>query len=715
MAMDFARTRSARPALVASVMAIGMVFAFAPTSSGQRQDWQSIGPSGGDVISLAASASNVLYLGTPDGHIFGSEDAGQHWSLRGRVSSRPDAVVQKLLVNTQHENELLAAVWFQDVREGGGLYRSSDAGATWTLAGLSGEVVRAVAQSSSAPEVFVAGTRSGVFRSTDAAQSWQRVSPAGDSELRNVDSVAIDPRDPEIIYAGTYHLPWKTSDAGKNWIAVASGMIDDSDVMSLHVDSTSPLRIFASACSGIYRSENGATAWTKLQGIPYSSRRTQAIVQDPADPRTLYAATTEGLWLTHDGGESWARTTPRDWVVNDVVVIPAAPGSAEKLPNQILLGTEEQGVVVSLDGGTSFAPYNNGFSHRITGDLLSDPRDPQRLLAWMPGSRDPLMESHDGGAHWQPLPSQVKPAEISRVFASDSGWWAAGPNGILSNHDATSHRWIPFRFAVAAIRVPHRAPAAASPSGAASRRTIAPSPSALRRTPARQTPLGQTPVALPSAASDISSVRTIGARVFVATSQALWSGTLGERILRPVVENQRSEAGPTPEGLLLWLVAGGKLWQSEDNGKSWHAESISVTPDVNETELRPAAPPAVRWMLELPLPQPPAAPTATTLKSTSAASLILAGTTAGLYRQTGHGTWHLVQNGLPASEPVSYFFGDQLWLIATRAGGLYISRDAAQTWKRLDNGSIAGQFTGAAVTPDGHIVAASLTEGLLRH
>src|SRR5271168_251471 len=201
-------------------MLVFLSCALASPALAQDPAWQRIGPPGGNVVSLVASAKNAVYLGTADGHIFASGDAGQHWLLRGRVSSRRDAVIQKLLVNPQHESQLLAAVWFQDVREGGGLYRSSDAGATWTLAGLAGEVVRAIEQSSSAPEIFVAGTRSGLFRSVDAAQTWQRISPAGDPELRNIDSVAIDPRDPRIIYAGTYHLPWKTFDAGKNWIAV---------------------------------------------------------------------------------------------------------------------------------------------------------------------------------------------------------------------------------------------------------------------------------------------------------------------------------------------------------------------------------------------------------------------------------------------------------------------------------------------------------------
>ena len=70
------------------------------------------------------------------------------------------------------------------------------------------------------------------------------------------DSLATDPRNPQVIYAGTYHLPWKTIDGGRHWLPIHDGMIDDSDVMSISVDRANPRRLYASACSGIYRSDN---------------------------------------------------------------------------------------------------------------------------------------------------------------------------------------------------------------------------------------------------------------------------------------------------------------------------------------------------------------------------------------------------------------------------------------------------------------------------
>ena len=86
-------------------------------------------------------------------------------------------------------------------------------------------------------DVLVAGALDGVFVSRDGARNWKRATPPGDDELRNFDSLAIDPANPEIIYAGTFHLPWKTIDGGQNWSAIHAGMIEDSDVLSLAFDA----------------------------------------------------------------------------------------------------------------------------------------------------------------------------------------------------------------------------------------------------------------------------------------------------------------------------------------------------------------------------------------------------------------------------------------------------------------------------------------------
>jgi photosystem II stability/assembly factor-like uncharacterized protein len=694
-------------------MAIAIFFCLCICSlaSAQQPAWQPIGPAGGNVLSLALGPQHLVYLGTPDGHLFRSVDSGAQWTLLSRVSSRHDAVIQKLLVDRQHPQTLFAAVWFQEVSAGGALYRSVDGGVTWSVAGLSGEILRTVEQSVSAPEIFVAGTRSGVFRSLDSGQSWQRISPAGDPELRNVDSLAIDPRDPQTIYAGTYHLPWKTTDAGRSWLPVAAGMIDDSDVMSLRVDASSSSRVFASACSGIYRSENAGAQWTKLQGIPYSSRRTPALVQDPQNPQVLYAATTEGLWLTRDGGESWARTTPRDWIVNDVVVLsPLNPSSAARAADsatssrtansvnstsRVLLATEAQGLLVSDDGGLTFTPANAGFSHRITAALVGDPRDAGHLLAWQPGSPDPLVATRDAGATWQPLPAAnaADAAAVARLFSTDAGWWFADPAGQLFLYDSRSATWLPFRYQPALSPRPARA--RGNPQS--------PGPASSRNAPRRLASFPK--FAPPTMASQIYDLVTRGARVFVATPQALWSGTLGENILRPeeFPSVQELSAPPASAGgaaqtpAALWLCAANKILFSETEGPTWQEDPQPIAANIHAD--------GVRWLREAPAGNSSTAATGT--------SVLLAATIKGLYRRDPiTRDWQLLQNGLPAGEPIAYAFREKLWLIALRAGGLYASRDAGQTWDRLDLGPISGPFSGIAVTRDGRVVSASRTEGL---
>src|ERR1700694_5119821 len=356
------------------------------------QPLRPLGPPGGDVHSLCVYPAQPerLFLGTADGHIFGSEDAGDHWTRLGRASARQDAVIAAIVVDPRDANVLFASTWMQDPRAGGGVFRSGDGGRTWRIVGLEGQAVRALAIAPSNADVLVAGTLDGVYRSRDAGKSWERISPEHHEELRNLDSLAVDPLDPQMIYAGTFHLPWKTTDGGRTWRPIHEGMIDDSDVMSLLIDDENSRRIYASACSGIYSSDDSAAQWRKIQGIPYTARRTYAITQDPNQPDNVYAATSEGLWKTADGGMTWRRTTPDSWVINTVVV-------AEGHPGRVLIGTEERGVLASDDGGEHFQDANAGFDHRQILALGLDAQRTGRVLAVLAHAPEPILATEDDG------------------------------------------------------------------------------------------------------------------------------------------------------------------------------------------------------------------------------------------------------------------------------------------------------------------------------
>ena len=72
----------------------------------QAQTWRQVGPPGGDVQSLAAApgSTRTLFLGTSDGHVFGSRDGGEHWDLLGRIGEHHDDVIMSMVVDARSAN-----------------------------------------------------------------------------------------------------------------------------------------------------------------------------------------------------------------------------------------------------------------------------------------------------------------------------------------------------------------------------------------------------------------------------------------------------------------------------------------------------------------------------------------------------------------------------------------------------------------------------------
>lgn len=390
-------------------------------------------PPGGSVRSLALDPFHAghIWLGSTTGTIFESSDGGSHWRFLSEVLPQGHAVVARLVPDPAHSGHLFAALW--SVTSGdGGVYGSEDGGRHWSPL-FAHHSVRALAMAPSRPSMLVAGALDGVFRSMDAGAHWQRISPAQSREIINVDSVAIDPRDPANIYVGTWHLPWKTFDGGKNWIQINRGVIDDSDVFSIAIDHQHPDTVYLSACSGIYRSDTAGMQFRKIQGIPYTARRTQDIVQDPLQPKILYAGTTQGLWKSEDGGETWVRTT-RDALIVDAVLLD------RRHPNQVLLGTEHAGVLLSRDGGMHFTDANAGFSNRHVSSLAEDATR-HRIYVAVTGDNawGGVFVSADRGRSWQQMNRGLQ-GDVYRLLHTPTALLAATGHGI-ARFDAVQSVW----------------------------------------------------------------------------------------------------------------------------------------------------------------------------------------------------------------------------------------------------------------------------------
>ena len=389
--------------MITVVVALAAVPAFAadPAAGPQRSsgEWTVTGPFGGSVRALAVAPDDpsTMFVGTSDGQLYRSRDAGATWSRTIPGFDRPGMVIDNLVIDPASPRSMYIGVWAVESDRKGGVFKSVDGGDTWReLPEMHDHSIRALELAPGESNVIVAGALDGVFRSEDAGRNWKRISPEGHAEIRNIESIAIDPRDSEVIYAGTWHLPWKTSDGGETWSSIKQGIIDDSDMFSIAIIQSKPDEIFASACSGIYQTRDAGANWKKVQGIPFTSRRTRMILPHPTRPEVVFAGTTQGLWRTMDDGKTWQLMTTKSLVINDIDIAPDQP-------DRVFLGTDNYGVLVSENLGASFLESNAGFIHRHVLTLLPDQDQEGRVYATMYGDSlaGGIFISTDGGRSWR--------------------------------------------------------------------------------------------------------------------------------------------------------------------------------------------------------------------------------------------------------------------------------------------------------------------------
>jgi photosystem II stability/assembly factor-like uncharacterized protein len=381
-------------------------------------DWRNTGPPGGDVRGLVVDPTNPdrFYFGTLDGQIYTSSDAGKTWQLLYNFG-KPRLFVDHIIIDPRNPSVLYVGAHRH--KEPGGFFKSTDGGLSFRESPeLKNEAIHSLAQSESEPNILIAGTFNGIFRSDNAGDSWQQLPTSNVQNLYHVESLAIDPRTTNTIYAGTWYLPYKSTDGGQTWRSIKTGIIDDSDIFAIDIDPRDPNHIIASACSGIYESKTAGESWVKVQGIPSQSRRTRAILQHPSMPGIVFAGTTEGFWRSEHGGDadSWMVTTSRQLEINSIAVHPSRP-------DMIYIGTNNYGVMVSNDGGKSFVPTNGGFSGRFANAILADRETPNRIYASTINTATGggfFFVSNDNGESWRPSMRSMPSRLITYAILQDT-------------------------------------------------------------------------------------------------------------------------------------------------------------------------------------------------------------------------------------------------------------------------------------------------------
>lgn len=364
---------------------------------------------GADVRALIADPAepDTLYLGTSGGEVYVSRDGAKSWTSPRNGIPFPGYVVDNLVLDAK--GRLWAAAW--GLWGGGAIAVSSDGGKTWTRrdAGLEDFSVRAIAIDPNDPTFVIAGGLTGVYRSTDAGKTWEKI-----SDQINVESLAIDPRTNERIYVGTWRQGWRTDDGGKSWKHIAQGMVLDTDMFSIYIDPANADNVWVATCGWVYNSKNTGDLWTRFKD-GFDNRRIHDVKIDPNDPNVIYAGSVAGLYRSTDGGKKFGVISDAGLVINSIVLHP-------KRPDRIILGIEGDGVYLSEDRGQTFSRSSEGLHNVRITTMAPDPFERDRVYAAVAfgGAASGIYRSNDAGKTWERASKTALPEVLSLAIASEA-------------------------------------------------------------------------------------------------------------------------------------------------------------------------------------------------------------------------------------------------------------------------------------------------------
>ncbi|MGH9433646.1 MAG: WD40/YVTN/BNR-like repeat-containing protein, partial [Terriglobia bacterium] len=384
-----------------ALMVAGVSLAAAPQfpkSMVQEMRWREIGPLRGGrtrAVCGVPSQPNVFYIGAVNGGVWKTNDYGRTW--QPIFDHEPTGSIGAIAVAPSDPSMVYVAsgegLHRPDLSTGDGIYKSTDAGKTWTHLGLRDgqQIPRLVVDPHDPNRLFVAvlghpygpNPERGIYRSTDGGQTFQKV--LYKDENTGGSDVEMDPSNPNIVYASLWEAregPWenaawsgtggglfKSTDGGDHWRQLTNGLPKNLVQINVAVASSEPSRIYATLATnepggylsgkglGIYRSDDGGEHWHRATTDPRPAERIGggdlAVPQvDPKNPDVVYV-TSIVTWRSTDGGKTWTgiRGAPGGDDYQNIWINP-------RHPNIILLGSD-QGAIITVNGGQSWSSWYN--------------------------------------------------------------------------------------------------------------------------------------------------------------------------------------------------------------------------------------------------------------------------------------------------------------------------------------------------------------------
>ncbi|MDQ6888083.1 MAG: hypothetical protein M3068_12460, partial [Gemmatimonadota bacterium] len=378
-------------------------------ASGLR--WRLLGPFRGG---RCAAASGVVgrphefYFGAVNGGVWKTIDAGRVWAPV--FDAQPVASIGAIAVAPSSPDVVYVGSGESTLRDsagyGNGMYKSVDAGKSWTHIGLADtQHIGKIAIHPRNPDIvfvaaighlYAANPERGVFRTTDGGRSWKKVLDRG--EQVGAVEVVLDPTDPRVVYAGLWNTRrppwftyaptngpgggiWKSSDGGDTWTQLTNGLPKDGiGRTGIAVAPSDPRRVYAvvdclvpdphappppspasgrpsqqelAMLGGFFRSDDAGATWTRLSSDPALWSRGwyfEKVSVDPKNADVVYVSNV-AVNRSMDGGKSW-------------IVLRGSPGGDDY----------HQVWIDPTDSGTAIVAGDQGaiITHNATA---ADPRD----------------------------------------------------------------------------------------------------------------------------------------------------------------------------------------------------------------------------------------------------------------------------------------------------------------------------------------------------
>lgn len=369
---------------------------FPSENRGSRNAWTHMGPSTSlnvtghwnpgigriNVIAREPGNPQTLYIGSPSGGLWKTTDEGANWMPL--TDNQPVLGVSAVVIDPTNTDIVYIGTGDKDANDNYsiGILKSTDGGITWNTTGLDWTIyqnrtISTLLINPNDPNILFAGTTNGLYRTTDAGNTWTNIL-SGD-----IDDLEFKPGDPSTVYALTRRF-YKSVDGGDNFTETTG--IPTSGRAQIAVTEDNPDYVYLlSSNTGIYRSEDSGDSFSFRSTQPISGNQSwydlaMAVSHENAEEVHIGEFNT---WISTNGGSSWALTTDWTWG-NPIGYTHCDIHEIVFYGGTIYIGSDGL-ISKSTNSGTSWTNLTEGISMRQFYRIGTSKNDPYKILG---GSQD---------------------------------------------------------------------------------------------------------------------------------------------------------------------------------------------------------------------------------------------------------------------------------------------------------------------------------------